>query len=240
MPRQRPTFVVHGRNYRPTKVQIYLDEFAGYVTISRKSYQVGRSFSSHKDIVVGRSLGRLMSSLQSICQTKIIIELGRFYEEYSAQYKACYNLFTFLRYLDEKRSRIKVLHRDKAFEFIGRPDSGESQSWVNRAVSGKMSSDARHGAHKIKMAAMRWHRNKSVAHKMAYNKRKAPKLRWNDILLLIRTASEYVRILDSIYQRRQYNLPDPEDPSSETFRDMSRLITGNDTLNLGDVEMTTR
>jgi AbiU2 len=212
---------------RKTKIALYLDALSSYVTVSRESYQIGRSFSRHKDIVREREFGYLVSSIQAACQTKIIIELGRFFEEYSPEYGDSYSLFCLLKYLQGKTTRIKIINRLAAYSYIGRKDNNESMHWLNRAVISKMTSEARKGNHKNAMEVMRWHRNKNVAHKVPHNKRQAPIIRWNDILLLIKTASNFTRIIDDIYVKAQFHLPDPED-DSDTFIDMSRLITGND------------
>lgn len=118
--------------------------------------------------------------------------------------------------------------REAAFAFLGTADSGESRAWLNRAIAGKMAKHVRTGPHRKQMEALRWNRNKNVAHRMRHNKRTAPVIRWDDILLLIRTATEITKTLDRIYTGAQYSFPDPEAKDSDTFKDMNRLILGVD------------
>lgn len=228
MPRKRPALTVHGRNYRPTKCKQYLDWFATFIGVSRKSYQIGRSFATHKDTILIRRLQQVMSDIQQACQCRIIINLGCFFEEYNSDYGDAFNVLTFCRYLNDQRNRIPIHDRAAAFDFLGRPDAGETRPWLNRAIADKMAKHIRTGPHRKLMEAMRWNRNKNVAHRMRHNRRKAPAIRWNDILALIRVATEITKTLDKIYTRSQYHLPDPESLDSDTFKDMGRLISGTD------------
>lgn len=217
-----------GRSAR-TKMQMYLEWLTTFVTTARKMYQIGRSFGNHLPLMRQRHLAGVAAEVPRAAQDKIVINLGRFFERFHPDYPDTISLFTFLHWLKVRKNRITILDRAAAFAFIGIPDNGQSRPWLNVAVSSKIRKHAMSGRFEKLIDAVIWHRHRNVAHRVAHNKKKAPTLRFDDILALIRHASDIAKVLDGIYLNWRFSFPDPEAPS-DTFDNMTRLITGSDDL----------
>lgn len=220
-------------------MQMYLEWLSTFVTTACKLYQIGKSFGNHLPLMRQRHLAGIAAEVQRAAQDKIVINLGRFFEKFHPDYPETVSLFTFLHWPKVRKNRIKVIDRTAAFAFTGIPDNGQSRPWLNVAVASKMRKHATSGRFEKLIDAVIWHRHRNVAHRVAHNKMKAPTLRFNDILTLIRHASDIATVLDGIYLQWRFSFPDPEAPS-DTFDNMTRLITGRDDLSrssIGDVDI---
>ena len=215
-----------------TKFVTYINWLNTFLNGSVESYRIGKGIENNRDEFTRRGYAGLIKTLQNSSKTKVLLDLGLFYEEKHDPRYDKYTIFALLKHLEHKSPPVPIYSRAKAFEFmsIAQPgilDEGQPARWINQRIATSLAASIRRGPHKEQWEKLLFYRNHDVAHRQSFNRRTKPKLIFNDIFDLIRLGKNIQTTLDGIYLNWGFATDDPEE-ESVSQRQLAALSRGEE------------